>query len=124
MRLKKPYITILLLGTTYPIEGVIQAKWKDVIRIQGASNGLINPLRTQLRCKGVGIEGASRYRNQDEDLSQDYEEYFQALKVPLDVEPFIAGIKQTMKDKLDKLHEGISNRSNDKVAVTNKVNNG
>ncbi len=122
-----------------PIEGVIQAKWKDII-IEKDTRGIervnkinyeiavLQSLRTQLRCKEIWIEGASRYRNPDEDLPQDFEEhkkeYFQALKVPLDVEPFIANIKNTMKDKLNMLHEGIANRTNDKVAVTNRGSNG
>lgn len=130
---------ILLLGTMFQLKVLFRQKWKDII-IEKDTRGIervnkinyeiavLQSLRTQLRCKEIWIEGASRYRNPDEDLPQDFEEhkeeYFQALKVPLDVEPFIANIKQTMKDKLNMLHEGIANRTNDKVAVTNRGNNG
>ena len=80
---------------------MIQPKWKDII-IETDSKGMervnrinyeiavIQSLRTRLRCKEIWIEGADRYRNPDEDLPQDFdenkEEYFQALKAPLDVE--------------------------------------
>lgn len=87
-----------------PIDGVIQPKWKEII-IETDNKGIervnrinyeiavLQSLRTRLRCKEIWIEGANRYRNPDEDLPQDFEEnkeeYFQALKAPLDVEPFI-----------------------------------
>ncbi|MED3275818.1 hypothetical protein P4372_30925, partial [Bacillus thuringiensis] len=51
-------------------------------------------------------------------------EYFQALKVPLDVEPFISDIMQIMKNKLNMLHEGLESGSNTKVVITSKNNKG
>ncbi|MED3090777.1 hypothetical protein P4379_32655 [Bacillus toyonensis] len=85
---------------------------------------VLQSLRTRLRCKEIWIEGANRYRNPDEDLPQDFEEnkeeYFQALKVPLDVEPFISDIMQIMKNKLNMLHEGLESGSNTKVVITSK----
>ncbi len=126
-------------GDEVPIDGVIQPKWKDVI-IETDSQGIervnrinyeiavIQSLRTQLRCKEIWIEGADRYRNPDEDLPQDFEEnkeeYFEALKIPLDVEPFIKDIKQLMKDKLHMLHQGLEDKSNEKVAISAKNNKG
>ncbi len=122
-----------------PIDGVIQAKWKDII-IETDSQGIervnrinfeiavIQSLRTQPRYKEIWIEGADRYRNPDEDLPQDFEEnkeeYFEALKVPLDVEPFIDDIKQLMKEKLFMLHQGLEDKSNEKVAISTKNNKG
>ncbi|HDR6319023.1 TPA: Tn3 family transposase [Bacillus thuringiensis] len=126
-------------GDEVPIEGVIQPKWKDVI-VETDSKGIervnrinyeiavIQSLRTRLRCKEIWIEGADRYRNPDEDLPQDFdehkEEYFQALKAPLDVEPFIKDIIQLMKDKLHLLNQGLGDQSNEKVAITSKNNKG
>lgn len=126
-------------GDEVPIEGVIQPKWKDVI-IEIDSKGIervnrinyeiavIQSLRTRLRCKEIWIEGADRYRNPDEDLPQDFEEhkeeYFQALKAPLDVEPFIEDIIQLMKDKLQLLNQGLEVQSNEQVAITTRNNKG
>jgi TnpA family transposase len=127
------------VGDEVPIEGVIQPKWKDII-IEEDSKGIervnrinyeiavLQSLRTRLRCKEIWIEGADRYRNPDEDLPQDFEEhkeeYFQALKAPLDVEPFISDIIQLMKDKLYLLNQGFEDKSNDKVAITSRNNKG
>jgi TnpA family transposase len=126
-------------GDEVPIEGVIQPKWKDVIietdskRIERVNRinyeiAVIQSLRTRLRCKEIWIEGADRYRNPDEDLPQDFEEnkeeYFQALKAPLDVEPFIEDIIQLMKDKLHLLNQGLEDQSNEKVAITTRNNKG
>ncbi|AWI12394.1 Tn3 family transposase [Caldibacillus thermoamylovorans] len=126
-------------GDEVPIEGVIQPKWKDVI-IEIDSKGIervnrinyeiavIQSLRTRLRCKEIWIEGADRYRNPDEDLPQDFEEhkeeYFQALKAPLDVEPFIEDIIQLMKDNLQLLNQGLEVQSNEQVAITTRNNKG
>ncbi|THG92330.1 transposase [Alkalihalobacillus alcalophilus ATCC 27647 = CGMCC 1.3604] len=126
-------------GDEVPIEGVIQPKWKDII-IETDSKGIervnrinyeiavIQSLRTRLRCKEIWIEDAVRYRNPDEDLPQDFEErkeeYFQALKTPLDVEPFIEDIIQLMKDKLQLLNQGLEVQSNEKVAITTRNNKG
>ncbi|ANS52113.1 transposase [Bacillus thuringiensis] len=127
------------IGDEVPIEGVIQSKWKDII-IETDSKGIervnrinyeiavLQSLRTRLRCKEIWIEGADRYRNPDEDLPQDFEEhkeeYFQALKVPIDVEPFITDIIQLMKDKLHLLNQGLEDKSNDKIAITTRNNKG
>lgn len=127
------------IGDEVPIEGVIQPKWKDII-IETDSKGIervnrinyeiavLQSLRTGLRCKEIWIEGADRYRNPDEDLPQDFEEnkneYFQALKAPLDVEPFISDIMQLMKDKLHLLNQGFEDKSNNKVAITSRNNKG
>lgn len=126
-------------GDEVPVEGVIQPKWKDII-VETDSKGMetvnrinyeiavLHSLRTRLRCKEIWIEGADRYRNPDEDLPQDFdehkEEYFQALKAPLDVEPFIKDIIQMMKDKLQLLNQGIEDQSNEKVAITTRNNKG
>jgi len=126
-------------GDEVPIEGVIQSKWKEII-IETDSKGIervnrinyeiavIQSLRTRLRCREIWIEGADQYRNPDEDLPQDFEEhkeaYFQALKAPIDVEPFISDIIGIMKEKLSLLHEGFENKSNDKIAITTRNNKG
>ncbi|MED3330298.1 Tn3 family transposase [Bacillus thuringiensis] len=127
------------MGDKVPIDGVIQPKWREII-IETDNKGIervnrinyeiavLQSLRTRLRCKEIWIEGANRYRNPDEDLPQDFEEnkeeYFQALKVPLDVEPFISDIMQIMKNKLNMLHEGLESGSNTKVVITSKNNKG
>ncbi len=69
-----------------PIDGVIQPKWKDTI-IETDTNGtrrvnrinyeiaVLQSLRGKLRCKEIWIQGANRYRNPEEDLPQDFDDY-------------------------------------------------
>lgn len=118
-----------------PIDSVIQPKWKDTI-IETDTNGtrrmnrinyeiaVLQSLRGKLRCKEIWIQGANRYRNPEEDLPQDFEEYkdehFQALKLPLDVEPFISVLIEQMKQKLSLLDEGLLSKDNQKVSILSK----
>ncbi|WP_305927772.1 Tn3 family transposase [Bacillus mycoides] len=128
-----------LVKDEVPIDGVIQPKWKDII-IEKDNNGIerinkmryeiavLQSLRIRLRCKEIWIEGANRYRNPDEDLPQDFEEqktnYFQALKMPLDVEPFISQVVQTMKEKLNMLNQGLEDKINQKIKIITKNKKG
>ncbi|GAB6425650.1 TPA: Tn3 family transposase [Bacillus nitratireducens] len=127
------------LGDEFPIDGVIQHKWKGII-IEKDNKGIervnrinyeiavLQSLRTRLRCKEVWIEGADRYRNPDEDLPQDFEErkeeHFQALKVPLEADLFISEIIRLMKEKLTLLNQGFEKNSNRQVVITTKNNKG
>ncbi len=85
---------------------------------------VLQSLRGKLRCKEIWIQGANRYRNPEEDFPQDFEEYkeehFQALKLPLDVEPFISELIEQMKKKLSLLEEGVLSKDNQKVSILSK----
>jgi TnpA family transposase len=118
-----------------PIEGVIRPGMKEAV-MEKSDNGqerinrinyeivTLQALRDQLRCKEIWVAGANRYRNPDEDLPTDFEERrvenYQALKQPLDVEEFIATIKQDIINALTKLD--ISMPKNEKVKILNKKN--
>jgi hypothetical protein len=69
-------------------------------------------LRKRLRCKEIWVEGADRFRDPDEDLPVDFETkreaYYQALKQPMEVEPFIETVQQSMRHWLGKLDAGLS----------------
>ncbi len=70
------------------------------------------------------INRANNLSHLPQDFEEHKEEYFQALKAPLDVEPFISDIIQLMKDKLYLLNQGFEDKSNDKVAITSRNNKG
>ncbi|WP_309460085.1 hypothetical protein, partial [Bacillus thuringiensis] len=59
---------------------------------------------------------ANRYCNPEEDVDQDFddnkEEHFQALKLPLDVEPCISELIEQMNKKLSLLDEGLLSKNN------------
>jgi TnpA family transposase len=112
------------LNEDVPTEGIIKAKWWDSI-IEESEDGLgkinrinyeisvLQALREKLRCKEIWVEGANRYRNPDEDLPSDFdnlrEEYYKALRLPLDADVFINELKHKMKTALDRLNTGMSN---------------
>jgi len=78
---------------------------------------VLQALRKRLRCKEVWIEGAHRYRNPDQDVPQDYadkrKEYYNTLGQPVDVETFISGIQQDMRESLAYFNKSLPR--NDKV---------
>jgi hypothetical protein len=68
-------------------------------------------LREHLRCKGIWITGAGRWRNPDEDRPTDFEtrqtEHYASLRKPLDPGAFIAGLREEMRAELDALHDAL-----------------
>ncbi|OMF74484.1 hypothetical protein BK145_24175 [Paenibacillus peoriae] len=117
-----------------PIEGVIRSVNREIVvekddkdqeRINRINYEIsaLQALRDKLRCKEIWVVGANRYRNPDEDLPADFEERreenYKALKQPLDAESFIATLKQTMNEGLEKLNAGMP--KNPKVRITEKA---
>jgi TnpA family transposase len=80
---------------------------------------VLKALRTRLRCKEVWVAGADRYRNPDEDLPQDFtqkrETYYQDLQQPLEAEPFIQTLQQSMQEALRELNRTLPN--NEQVSL-------
>ncbi len=124
-----------------PIEGVLRSGWQELI-LEKNSDGdikvnrinyelsVLQALREKLRCKEIWVVGAYRYRNPEEDLPKDFEsqrtEYFQALKLPDDVEEFITDLQQKMQSALSQLESGlpknkyvkIKNQGKSKICVS------
>ena len=61
-------------------------------------------LREQLRCKGVWVVGAGRWRNPDEDLPEDFEarraEHYGELRKPRDPAVFVRALREEMTEAL------------------------
>ena len=102
-----------------PLEGVIAPKWRDlVVETDGAGGFRINrvnyeicvlgALRERLRCKEIWVAGADRYRNPDEDLTQDFEErraeYYLELGRSQDARAFVADLRAQMTTALQRLN--------------------
>ena len=111
-----------------PIEGVIKPGQIDLVQ-QGQRINRIDyelrvlpVLREKLRCKEVYARGASRYRDPDEDLPDDFgekrPEYYAELKLPLSADEFIATQKKRMKSALATLNKGLP--KNKKVEITKR----
>lgn len=105
-----------------PIDGIVQGLWRDAVIEKDAKGQqrvnrityeicVLEALRDKLRCKEVWVVGANRYRNPDEDLPADFEAqrvpYYQALKLPLDADRFIADLQAEMREALHVLDAGM-----------------
>ncbi|MGB3511174.1 MAG: Tn3 family transposase [Microcoleaceae cyanobacterium] len=123
------------LNDEIPIDGVLKVGWQEwMIEKDNKGNERINrinyeisvltALRERLRCKEIWVVGANRYRNPEEDLPADFEAhretYYQALKLPIDVESFITPLKMAMSEGLATLNDGLLN--NKKVKILQKNN--
>ena len=107
-----------------PIEGVLKSGWREIL-LEKIDDGkerinrinyeisVLQALRERLSCKEIWVVGANRYRNPDEDLPTDFEfrrqVYYQALKLPENVEAFISGLQQQMREGLETLDRGMPN---------------
>jgi len=105
-----------------PIVGIVRDKWREIV-IEEDKHGVerinrinyeicvLQTLRERLQCKEIWVAGAQRFRNPDDDLPADFTlkrpAYYEALGLPLEVAPFIAGLQQSMRDALAALNQGL-----------------
>jgi TnpA family transposase len=123
------------LAEDVPLDGVMKKLWLEgVLEEDAAGNlrvnrinyelGVLETLREKLRCKEDWIVGADRYRNPDEDLPVDFEvqrdNYYEALRLPLDADAFIASLQQEMNEALAMLDRGLPKNPHVKVLIKNK----
>lgn len=103
-----------------PLDGVVPPKFQTLLLETTVAGEqcinridyeicLLQTLRRQLRCKEIWVEGADRYRNPNDDLPQDFEtrrtDYYRALALPEDPEPFIAQLQEQMETALSRLNQ-------------------
>jgi TnpA family transposase len=105
-----------------PIDDIVRGLWREAVVEKDAEGRhrinrityeicVLEALREKLRCKEVWVVGADRYRNPDEDLPADFEAqripYYQALKLPLEADRFIADLQAEMREALRTLDAGM-----------------
>ena len=111
-------------GEDIPIDGIVKNDWREAV-IEEKDNGTIRvnricyeicvlqAIRDRVRCREIWVEGANKYRNPEEDLPQDFDEkrsaYYEALYLPQNATTFIEKLKQTMREALSMLNEGLPN---------------
>lgn len=128
-------VSLLELNGAIPIEGIIKSGLKNpIIHKDNYGNYLIEKveyeicvlqaLRDKLRCKEVWVVGADKYKNPEEDLPHDFDErrteYYESLNQPEDPAPFIANLKEEMKNALLKFNKSVSKDPD--VRILNKKN--
>jgi hypothetical protein len=98
-----------------PITGVVPSAWRDLVE-QTNTRGVVQvnrmtyelcalqAIREQLRCREIWVEGANRFRNPDDDLPRDFDAgrsgYYAALRLPTEVETFIAQEQAALRKAL------------------------
>ena len=105
-------------GETVPLDGIVPAGWRQfVVTVDRNGQERVNriayeicalqALRDRLRCKEIWVVGADRWRNPDDDLPRDFDEYradyYNVLNKPLDGVVFVAGIRERLAAGLDRL---------------------
>jgi TnpA family transposase len=105
-----------------PIDDIVRGLWREAVFEKDAKGRqrvnrityeicVLEALRDKLRCKEVWVVGANRYRNPDDDLPADFEAqripYYQALKLPLEADRFIANLQAEMREALRILDAGM-----------------
>jgi TnpA family transposase len=105
-----------------PIDDIVRGLWREAVFEKDAKGRqrvnrityeicVLEALRDKLRCKEVWVVGANRYRNPDDDLPADFEAqripYYQALKLPLEADRFIADLQAEMREALRILDAGM-----------------
>ncbi len=119
---------------TVPLDGVVRGLWREAVTETDAAGqervnrvtyeiAVLEALRERLRCKEIWVVGANRYGNPDDDLPTDFETnreaYYQALKLPMDAERFIADLQTEMDAALTTFDAGL--KQNRCVRLSNKA---
>jgi len=109
-------------GETVPLDGVVQASWRDAVTERDANGQIrinriayeicaLQALRERLRCKEIWVEGGDRYRDPDDDLPADFDarsgEYYAALNLPRDARTFTARVRAEMAEALTVFNAGL-----------------
>ena len=116
---------------TVPIDDIVRGLWRDAVFEKDAKGRqrvnrityeicVLEALRDKLRCKEVWVVGANRYRNPDDDLPADFDAqripYYQALKLPLEADRFIADLQAEMREALRILDAGMPRNPGVKIS--------
>jgi len=118
-----------------PLDGVVRSDWQDMVmgedkqgheRINRLAYEIctLQALREKLRCKEIWVPGANRYRNPEEDLPADFEQqrvaYYDALHQPLEADPFVRSVQQSMTQALAALHTDLPHNPAVKILKKSK----
>ena len=114
-----------------PTDDIVRGLWREAVFEKDAKGRqrvnrityeicVLEALRDKLRCKEVWVVGANRYRNPDDDLPADFEAqripYYQALKLPLEADRFIADLQAEMRQALRILDAGMPRNPGVKIS--------
>ncbi len=105
-------------GETVPLDGVVPDEWRDAVidehgKIERIPYELcvLRALREALRRREIYVQGASRWRDPDDDLPQDFERnrdvHYAAIHKQLDPTVFVAGLQERLTAALSRLDQAV-----------------
>jgi hypothetical protein len=114
-----------------PLEGVVPAGWRDAVidehgRVERIPYELcvLKALREAIRRREIWVVGANRWRDPEQDLPQDFDAnrdvHYAAIRQPLDVAAFVAGLRQRLGDALGRLDRALGDGSAGGVRITTR----
>ena len=105
-----------------PIDNVVRPQMQEIL-IEETPRGtqrinrinyeicVLQALRDRLRCKEIWVEGADRFRHPDDDLPADFSarrnDYYAALKQPMDAARFTCDLQRAMEQALSRFDAGL-----------------
>lgn len=105
-------------GETVPLDCVVPDEWRDAVidehgKIERIPYELcvLRALREALRRREIYVQGASRWRDPDDDLPQDFERnrdvHYAAIHKPLDPTVFVAGLQERLTAASTRLDQAV-----------------
>lgn len=118
-------------GDQVPMDGVVRKDWREAVmdekgKIERIPYELcvLVALRDAVRRREIYVEGATRWRNPEDDLPGDFEAtrtvHYAAIRQPLDPQEFITDLKKRMTAGLDGLSAALADGSAGGVKVTTR----
>lgn len=115
-------------GEVVPLVGVVPAEWREAVvdgtgRVERVPYELcvLRALREAIRRREVWVVGASRWRDPDADLPQDFEadreRHYAALRQPLDPVAFVADLRRRMGEALDAFDQAMAQGQTGGVSI-------
>ncbi|MGW2634047.1 hypothetical protein ACWC2K_32675 [Streptomyces chattanoogensis] len=118
-------------GDEVPMDGVVRKDWREAVvddkgRVERIPYELcvLVALRDEVRRREIYVEGATCWRNPEDDLPGDFEAtravHYAAIRQPLNPRAFIADLKKRMTSGLDRLSAALADGSAGGVKVTTR----
>ncbi len=121
-----------------PLDGVVPSSWEDIVTEQDSAGeervnrltyelSVLQTLRERVRTKEVWVVGAAHFRNPDDDLPRDFEQYratyYADLHQPLSADEFITSLKTQVTSALASFERFMRTKPKD-VAIGTKRGKG
>jgi hypothetical protein len=114
-----------------PMDGVVRKDWREAVidekgKIERIPYELcvLVALRDAIRRREIYVDGATRWRNPEDDLPGDFEAtrtvHYAAIRRPTELQEFIADLKKRMTAGLDRLSLALADGSAGGVKVTTR----